>query len=275
METMTTRDYLAFRDKLYPASGFQSAQLREMEILMGLGDTERIAFSADASYLDALKLPDGTPSSSWHKVKARLEDPPSMRDAMRAWLYRTPIEGSTPDDEGDEQVVAKFIDDYVEALRGELNQTSEMAQQQAKHDEDRERLRKRYQAEADDAHAFLTAQAEPENERAEISRIRAALVFIESYRELPLLAWPREVLDGVVALEQAFLIFRQRHARMVERIIGRRTGTGGSAGVDYLDSTALRYRVFKDVWAVRTLLLRRNALPPLANRAFYDFAGGH
>ena len=36
METLTTRDYLAFRDKLSPASGFQSAQLREIEILLGL-----------------------------------------------------------------------------------------------------------------------------------------------------------------------------------------------------------------------------------------------
>src|ERR1700758_2594784 len=33
METMTTRDYLAFRDKLTGASGFQSAQMREIEIL--------------------------------------------------------------------------------------------------------------------------------------------------------------------------------------------------------------------------------------------------
>ena len=57
------------------------------------------------------------------------------------------------------------------------------------------------------------------------------------------------------------MIFRQRHARMVERVIGRRTGTGGSAGVDYLDQTALRYRVFRDVWAVRTLLIRETALP--------------
>ncbi|MCP3958076.1 MAG: tryptophan 2,3-dioxygenase, partial [bacterium] len=30
METMTTRDYLSFRDRLYPASGFQSSQLREL-----------------------------------------------------------------------------------------------------------------------------------------------------------------------------------------------------------------------------------------------------
>ena len=49
----------------------------------------------------------------------------------------------------------------------------------------------------------------------------------------------REVLDGLTSFEQAFVIFRQRHARMVERMIGRRTGTGGSAGVDYLDATAL------------------------------------
>ena len=56
-------------------------------------------------------------------------------------------------------------------------------------------------------------------------------------------------MDATVELEQAMVIWRQRHARMVERVIGRRTGTGGSAGVDYLDQTALRYRVFGDVWA--------------------------
>ena len=101
--------------------------------------------------------------------------------------------------------------------------------------------------------------------------MRAALVFSESYRELPLLAWPRQLLAGVVELEQAFTIFRQRHARMVERVIGRRTGTGGSAGVDYLDETALRYRVFRDLWAARTLQLAADDLPPLADPSFYDF----
>src|SRR5580704_586204 len=42
VETMTTRDYLAFRDKLAGASGFQSAQMRELEILMGLPEAERV-----------------------------------------------------------------------------------------------------------------------------------------------------------------------------------------------------------------------------------------
>jgi tryptophan 2,3-dioxygenase len=100
------------------------------------------------------------------------------------------------------------------------------------------------------------------------------MLFIETYRELPLLAWPRELLDALVELEQRFVIFRQRHARMVERIIGRRVGTGGSSGVDYLDTTALRYRVFRDLWAIRTLQVRRAAAPELENAAFYDFRYG-
>jgi tryptophan 2,3-dioxygenase len=61
---------------------------------------------------------------------------------------------------------------------------------------------------------------------------------------------------------------------MVEREIGRRTGTGGTAGVDYLDETALRYRVFADFWAVRTILVPRRAVPPLSGGEMYDFRFG-
>jgi tryptophan 2,3-dioxygenase len=136
------------------------------------------------------------------------------------------------------------------------------------------RLERRYEQEKQWARDFLTAKDEPEATRAQASRVRAALVFLESYRELPLLAWPREVLDAIVAFEQAFVIFRQRHARMVERVIGRRTGTGGSAGVDYLDQTSLKYRIFRDVWAVRTLLVKKTDLPALENPAFYGFVRG-
>jgi len=74
-----------------------------------------------------------------------------------------------------------------------------------------------------------------------------------------------------VETEQSILVFRQRHARMVERIIGRRVGTGGSSGVDYLDATAVAYRVFKDLWSARTFLLPQGALPPLEDPSFYDF----
>jgi len=107
---------------------------------------------------------------------------------------------------------------------------------------------------------------------ARLRQIRVAMIFIVTYRELPLLAWPRELLDGLIELEQVFVIFRQRHARMVERVIGRRTGTGGSAGVDYLDETARVYRIFRDLWAVRTLMIPRADAPELENADFYGFA---
>jgi tryptophan 2,3-dioxygenase len=275
METMTTRDYLAFRDKLSPASGFQSAQLREIEILLGLPDADRIALGAEQSWMDALRDADGGVSPALRRVLRRIDDRPRINEALQAWLFRTPIRGSVPSDAGDEQVVQGFVDEYLAAHEREIATNLELTLAGASNDRDRERLQQRFRAEIEHARAFLLAHDVPEGERSRYSRVRAAIVFIESYRELPLLAWPREVLDGIVALEQAFLVFRQRHARMVERVIGRRTGTGGSAGVDYLDQTALRYRVFSELWAVRTLLLRRDALPELSDTGFYEFAGGH
>lgn len=273
MESMTTRDYLAFRDKLSPASGFQSAQMREIEILLGLGEGSRIALGHEGSYLDALRDSEGNPTAASERVRKRLEDSPSIKHAIDEWLFRTPIRGSHPGDAGDEATVDAFIEDYLAAQADQSQATERDAVGLAKNDADEKRLHARYARERDGARAFLTATDLPESEQARARRIRAAIVFIESYRELPLLAWPREIVDGVVELEQAMLIFRQRHARMVERVIGRRTGTGGSAGVDYLDQTALKYRVFSDIWAVRTLLLRRAVLPDLANPDFYDFVG--
>ena len=103
-----------------------------------------------------------------------------------------------------------------------------------------------------------------------INRSRAGLLFIESYRELPLLSWPRILIDSFVELEQSMLLFRNSHARMVERMIGRRMGTGGSSGVDYLDAT-LKYRIFVDLWAVRTILVKRENLPDLMEPEYYGF----
>jgi tryptophan 2,3-dioxygenase len=275
METMTTRDYLAFRDKLSPASGFQSAQLREIEILMGLDANARIPLGAEGSYIAALRGPGGADSPALRRVLARLEDTPTILEALNAWLHRTPINGSMPGDPNDAATVQAFVDDYLASHARQIESTMADALALAVNDADRTRLRTRYENEIAGARAFLAAEDQPAEVRAHSSRIRAAVVFIESYRELPLLAWPRELVDAIVALEQAFLVFRQRHARMVERVIGRRTGTGGSAGVDYLDQTALRYRVFSDIWAVRTLLMRRDILPALADTHYYDFAGGH
>lgn len=44
LETMTPMDFLAFRGKLQPASGFQSAQFREFEFALGIRDPRFLAF---------------------------------------------------------------------------------------------------------------------------------------------------------------------------------------------------------------------------------------
>ena len=103
-----------------------------------------------------------------------------------------------------------------------------------------------------------------------VNRARAGLLFVESYRELPLLSWPRVLIDSFVELEESILLFRNSHARMVERMIGRRMGTGGSSGVDYLDAT-LKYRIFVDLWTVRTILVKRDLLPDVVGPEYYGF----
>jgi tryptophan 2,3-dioxygenase len=274
METMTTRDYLAFRDKLTGASGFQSAQMREIEILMGLAEDERVPLGPEGSYLTALKEHDGSESSALRRVHARLSDRPTLRESILDWIQRTPIQGSTPSQPDDEARVRAFSEAYLAAHKRVVERGLEAVRAQSLSEVDSKRREERARAEIAGARAYLLADDAPEESRPRAARIRAALVFIESYRELPLLAWPREILDGLTSFEQAFVIFRQRHARMVERMIGRRTGTGGSAGVDYLDATALRYRVFRELWAVRTILVRAQDLPQLENPESYGFVGG-
>ena len=85
-----------------------------------------------------------------------------------------------------------------------------------------------------------------------------------------LLSWPRILIDSFVEVEESILLFRNSHARMVERMIGKRMGTGGSSGVDYLDAT-LKYRIFVDLWSVRTILVKRELLPDVANPDYYGF----
>jgi tryptophan 2,3-dioxygenase len=269
METLTTRDFLEFRDRLIPASGFQSAQLREIEILLGLDDQLRIPLGREGSYKDALKTAAGDPSPATRRVEARVEGGPSLKHVLYEWLSRTPIDGSH-----DPAVVRRFLQEYIDAQREDCRRRVRLAVERALTPADVERLSARYDAEIAQAEAFLLAEDDPAADaetREKRRAVRAGIVFIESYRELPRLAWPREVLENVIAMEQAMLIWRQRHARMVERVIGRRTGTGGSAGVAYLDQTALRYRIFGDLWTVRTLLLRKPSVPAIEHAEDYGF----
>lgn len=270
METLTPQDFLAFRDKLIPASGFQSFQMRELEIVLGLDERQRVEY-AGADPLDHIKrLADGSPAGAlaWQRITAARAEQ-SLKAALHEWLYRTPVHGSHPGAAGDDAVIDAFLADYFAAMQ-RLNGDKEQRLAEALGG-DPEAIRAQLRGHEQRARSFLAADDVPEPARPRMRRVRAGVLFIESYRELPLLAWPRLLIDTVVELEEQLVLFRSRHARMVERIIGRRVGTGGSSGVDYLDQTA-RYRIFDELWAVRTILLPKADLPALQHAEAYGFA---
>jgi tryptophan 2,3-dioxygenase len=60
-----------------------------------------------------------------------------------------------------------------------------------------------------------------------------------------------EACEELVDVEDTFQIWRFRHLKVVERIIGRKPGTGGSSGVAFLEQ-ALELTFFPELYAVRT-----------------------
>ena len=62
-----------------------------------------------------------------------------------------------------------------------------------------------------------------------------------------------ELAEELVDLEDSFQQWRFRHVTTVQRIIGFRRGTGGTAGVAYLRQ-ALEIVFFPELWEVRTAL---------------------
>ncbi len=74
-------------------------------------------------------------------------------------------------------------------------------------------------------------------------------VYRDSERWFDLYQLAEKLLD----IDDALAGWRHKHVLTVERIIGNKRGTGGSAGAPYLRST-LDKRVFPELWALRTSL---------------------
>ena len=260
METLTPQGFLSFRDGLGSASGFESFQMRKFEILLGLKNEDRL-FGMDP--VDTFrKLAKNSEKDA--SILQDLEDAlakPSLEESLMKWISRTPIMGSIYGSEKDSESVKKYVNEH---LLGHKSMGEDAAKRMSGYGtSDIEKATQRFNSAHESAISFLVPEGK-------ISRARASLLFIESYRELPLLAWPRKLIDAVVELEESMVKWRHSHARMVERIMGRRIGTGGTSGVDYLDKTS-QYRVFKDLWAVRTILVKSDKRPELINPDFYGF----
>lgn len=166
LETMTPQDFLVFRQRLAPASGFQSVQFRELEFLSG---------AKDAGYLDRFR---GLSVLEQQRLQRRLAEP-TLWDGL---LHVLGEAGLATDD--DEAVTA--------SLRTVFHRRSDFA---------------------------------------EIWGLAEALL---QHDELAA-AW------------------RARHVVMVERMIGARSGTGGSSGSTYL-RRRLDLRYYPLLWGLRSAL---------------------
>ena len=107
LETMAPQDFLTFRSELAPASGFQSAQFREIEFLSGL---------KDAGYIKAL---DGQ-GDARARLQRRLDEP-SLHDVFTALMARRGVTVSDLYRQGDHHAdlleLAEALLDHDEGFR--------------------------------------------------------------------------------------------------------------------------------------------------------------
>jgi len=174
LETMTPRQFLGFRDRLEAASGFQSAQFRELEAV--LGRRER-------------RVVDRYSGTEARERIARAMARPSLFDSFLRYL----------------------ITQGYDVPAGAVERNVEL----------------------------------PREPSSEVQR-----VLLQVYRDD---GEPAQVAERLVDVDEGMQEWRYRHVKMVERTIGAKAGTGGSAGVGYLRTT-LSSPVFPDLWAVRSEL---------------------
>ena len=175
LETMTPVSFLSFRDFLASASGFQSAQFREFEFLLG---------HKRASPLK--NYPEDSPE--YAALKRRLDQP-------SVW-----------------QCLLQLLSARGIAVPSAL------------------------------------LEAPPQDPIEANEELQQQLLLI--YREKPML---RELCERFVDLDEGVQEWRYRHVKMVERTIGFKKGTGGSAGAAYLRDTLFR-PLFPDLWDIRSEL---------------------
>ena len=77
--------------------------------------------------------------------------------------------------------------------------------------------------------------------------------WLEVYRDTTRWWELYQLAEKLVDLDDALITWRHKHVITVERIIGRRPGTGGTEGVAYLAKT-LEKRCFPELWSLRTKL---------------------
>jgi len=239
LETMTPMDFLDFRDFLRPASGFQSWQFKITEAKLGLRYPER---HGQEYYISQLR------PAQVAMIKS-IESQPSLLDLVNEWLERMPF-FEQPENWKNYRLLFPlagekhpFWSDYSAIYANSLVE-GERANRQ--HFEN----------------LFFEKEKSPDR-RLSAAASRAAL-FIMLYRGYPMLQLPFQLLNNLLEIDEQLSTWRYRHMNMVTRMIGLRTGTGGSSGRDYLKGALDKHYIFREIAALSSYLIERRKLPQLA-----------
>lgn len=254
LETMTPLDFLDFRDLLYPASGFQSVQNRLIENKLGLRGSDRHSFNSLPyhSYLD---------EASQKSIRDS-ESKPSLFDLIDSWLARTPFLQTEEFD---------FWQMYRGAVENLFNEDRQTIENHALlKPEEREKNLREIEVNRQVFQAFFdeTSFAELRKQgafRLSYPAMHAALL-IQLYRDEPVLHLPYRLLTALQNIDELLTTWRYRHSLMAHRMLGRKIGTGGSAGADYLKTSTDKHRIFSDFFNLATFLIPRSRLPRLSQK---------
>lgn len=242
LETMTPLDFLDFRDLLRPASGFQSVQFKLIEATLGLEYEQRHGKGYYRSQLKPEEI---------ERVQAT-ESKDSLLVLINRWLERMPFikDPKYWSGAGEQQ---SFWQQYREAYRASL-----------------------HEAELSNLPTFDTLFMDdaryPATERRLSADANRNALFIMLYRDYPLIHLPYELLSALLEIDELLALWRHRHIHMVQRTIGKRVGTGGSSGADYLRAAADSHYVFKELAELTSFLLPRNRLPKLPQKLVDDLS---
>ncbi|XP_050450813.1 tryptophan 2,3-dioxygenase [Cataglyphis hispanica] len=255
LETMTPLDFMAFRDYLCPASGFQSLQFRLLENKLGVKQEHRVKYNQN--YMRIF----GRDSKAIETIK-RSEEEHSLSILVQRWLTRTP---------GLETHDFDFWGKYKRSVEKML-----IEQEQAAHKQPKQQIKEYLLANVRSRQAVFETIFNESLHNALVSRGErtfsyAALqgaIMITLYRDEPRFSQPHQILTALMDIDSLITKWRYNHVIMVQRMIGsQQLGTGGSSGYQYLKSTLSdRYKVFLDLFNLSTFLIPRHMIPPLTKQ---------
>ncbi len=254
LETMTPMDFLEFRDLLTPSSGFQSTQFRLIENKLGMHVDDRIQYGKKR-YNTFLENEE-----SAQVLKS--EEDPSLFELLEKWLERTPFLQMEEFD---------FWSSYQKSVETMIKGDIEQIKSNTQFDEDTlqnslkqyESIQRTYDALFDES-KYIKLQSEGHRRLSQKATLGA--LFIQLYRDEPILQLPHRLLTQLINIDQLFTSWRNRHRLLVFRMIGVKIGTGGSTGHAYLKKTAEKHSVFRDIANLSTYIIPRSLLPELPKK---------